>query len=223
VLSGGREEESVEDRATWLLPSNVGSDEEIISQVLAGEVHQFEVIVRRHTPRLKRIAISVLRNECDAEEVVQDALVSAYQHLSQFAGRAKFITWLTRIALYKAMGRANSRAREVRLDNEEGQEPNWLVYRGPTPEQSFSASETASLLGTAIQALPETYRRVLVMRDIHEVDTETAARQLRITETNVKVRLHRARTMLRREWERAITPPVGVAGAATFAASSATQ
>ena len=208
---------------TWCAAFDSATDEEIVSQILAGDVHLFEVIVRRHTPRLLRVAISVLRNDCDAEEVVQDTLVSAYQHLQQFAGRAKFTTWLTRIALYKALARASSRSREVRLDNEQGEEPRWLVYRGPTPEQNLSASETASLLGTAIQALPETYRRVLVMRDIHEVDTETAARTLKITETNVKVRLHRARAMLRREWERAITPPIGLAGAVGLAAESAAQ
>ena len=209
--------------ATWCVAFDSATDEEIVSQILAGEVHLFEVIVRRHTPRLLRVAVSVLRNDYDAEEVVQDTLVSAYQHLRQFAGRAKFTTWLTRIALYKALARASSRLREVRLDNEQGEEPSWLVYRGPTPEQSLSASETASLLGTAIQALPETYRRVLVMRDIHEVNTETAARTLKITETNVKVRLHRARAMLRREWERAITPQIGLAEAVGLAAESATQ
>lgn len=196
-------------------------DEEIVAQILAGEVHLFEVIVRRHTPRLLRIAMSVLRNDGDAEEIVQDTYVSAYQHLQQFAGRAKFITWLTRIALYKALARAGSRAREVALDNEQGQEPSWLIHHGPSPEQTMSSAETKSLLGAAIQALPETYRRVLVMRDIDEVDTETTARELSITETNVKVRLHRARTMLRREWERAVAAPqVGGSGAMRMAAGS---
>lgn len=213
----------MDESAILVATSNPGSDEEIVSQVLAGEIHLFEVIVRRHTPRLLRIAMSVLRNDCDAEEIVQDTYVSAYQHLRQFAGRAKFTTWLTRIALYKALARVSSRRREVPLENEEGQEPSWLVHHGPTPEQSMSASETASLLGNAIEALPETYRRVLVMRDLHEMDTETAARELKITETNVKVRLHRARAMLRREWERAIAPPLGASGGMAVAAGSAAQ
>jgi RNA polymerase sigma-70 factor, ECF subfamily len=131
-----------------------------------------------------------------------------------------FVTWLTRIALYKALARASARAREVGLEDEQGQEPSWLIHRGPTPEQTLSAAETSSLLGTAIEALPETYRRVLVMRDINEVDTETTARELRITETNVKVRLHRARTMLRRQWERTVEPPLIIPSALTLALAS---
>lgn len=206
VLHGGGEEDKVANNSTWHLAFDSTSDEEIVTRVLAGEIHLFEIIVRRHAPRLLRISMSVLHNDDDAEEVAQDTCVSAYQHLQQFAGRAKFVTWLTRIALYKALARASSRSREVRLDNHCGQEPSWLIQRGPTPEQSVCANETALLLGTAIELLPEPYRRVLVMRDIHEVDTESAARELRITQANVKVRLHRARAMLRREWERVLTP-----------------
>ncbi len=201
------------DHAVESLAAHQASDEEIVARILAGEVHFFELIVRRHNRRLLRVAMSVVRNEGDAEEVVQDTYVSAYQHLAQFAGRARFLTWLTRIALYKALARASSRSREVRLENEEGQEPAWLVHRGLSPEQKLSADETASLLGAAIEALPETYRQVVVLRDLEELDTESAARQLRITETNLKVRLHRARTMLRREWERVLMPARQIAAA----------
>lgn len=183
-----------------------GSDEELVARIVAGELHLFEFIVRRHTPRLFRVSISVLRNDGDAEEVVQDTFVSAYQHLGQFAGRARFSTWLMRIALYKSLARAASRSREVRLENDEGPEPSWLIHRGPTPEQSVGDAETAALLARAIDALPETYRRVVELRDIHEADTETAARELNITATNVKVRLHRAHAMLRRAWERNLLP-----------------
>ena len=198
------------DHASGYLATDAAPDEEIVTRTLAGETHLFETIVRRHSPRLLRMATSVVRNESDAEEVVQDTFVSAYQHLGQFAGRARFLTWLTRIAIYKALARASSRAREVPLENEDGQEPSWLVHGGPSPEQKLSAAETASLLGTAIEALPESYRRVVLLRDIEELDTETAARQLRITETNLKVRLHRARAMLRREWERVIEPAIKI-------------
>jgi RNA polymerase sigma-70 factor (ECF subfamily) len=215
VLTAAARRTNVIDNASGYLALDATPDEEIVTRTLAGETDLFEVIVRRHSLRLLRMAMSVVHNESDAEEVVQDTLVSAYQHLGQFAGRARFLTWLTRIALYKALARASSRAREVRLENEDGQEPSWLVHSGPTPEQRLSAAETASLLGTAIEALPETYRRVVMLRDIQELDTETAARELRITETNLKVRLHRARAMLRREWERVLTPAIkiGIPGA----------
>jgi RNA polymerase sigma-70 factor, ECF subfamily len=173
------------------------SDEEIVTRILGGEIELFEVIVRRHSRHLYRVAISVLRNDGDAEDVVQDTYVSAYQHLKQFAGRANFVTWLTRIALYRSLAKLRSRRREVPLDDDQTREWLWLVHRGPSPEQNVSAAQTAHLLNSAIRALPENYRRVLVLRDLEEVDTATTARQLRISETNVKVRLHRARNMLR--------------------------
>ena len=215
VLTAAARRTNVIDNETGYRALDAAPDEEIVTRTLAGETHLFEAIVRRHSLRLLRMAMSVVRNESDAEEVVQDTFVSAYQHLGQFAGRARFLTWLTRIALYKALARASSRAREVRLENEDRQEPSWLVHRGPSPEQRLSAAETASLLGTAIEALPESYRRVVLLRDIQELDTETAARELRITETNLKVRLHRARAMLRRDWERVLTPAIkiGIPGA----------
>lgn len=201
-------------------PEYDAADEEIITKVLAGKVELFEIIVRRHTPRLLRLAISVLHNSADAEEIVQDAYVSAYQYLHQFAGRAKFATWLMRIAYHKSLARVRSRSREVRLDHEEGPEPSWLIHRGPTPEQTVSAAETATLLARMIESLPAAYRSVLVLRDLQEVDTDAAARELRISRTNAKVRLHRARAMLRREYERALMPatqdgiPPGIAVAA---------
>ena len=202
------------ENPTAIAAADCGSDEELVPRIIAGEIHLFEFIVRRHTPRLFRISMSVLHNDGDAEEVVQDTFVSAYQHLGQFAGRARFSTWLMRIALYKSLARSTSRRREVRLENDEGPEPSWLIHRGPTPEQNVRDAETAALLARAIDALPETYRRVVGLRDIHETDTETAARELNITATNVKVRLHRAHAMLRRAWERNLVPnsAMGMAG-----------
>jgi RNA polymerase sigma-70 factor (ECF subfamily) len=191
------------------------SDEEIVARILGGESALFEVIVRRHSRLLYRVALSVLRNDSDAEDVVQDTYVSAFQHLTQFAGRANFITWLTRIALYRALARLRSRRREVSLDDDQTRERLWLVHRGPSPEQNLCARETAHLLNSAIRSLPENYRRVLVLRDIQEIDTATTARQLRISETNVKVRLHRARTMLRQESAPAIAS--SYAGAPAYA------
>lgn len=186
--------------------SSSSTDEEIIARVLAGETELFEVIVRRHSRKLYRVAISVVRNESDAEDIVQDTFFSAYQHLGQFAGRANFTTWLCRIALYRALADLRSRRRELSLDEEPEQQFPALAHRGPNPEQSLCAKEAARLLHSAIRAMPENYRRVLLMRDLDEVDTATTARELHLTETNVKVRLHRARTMLRRQSASALKP-----------------
>jgi RNA polymerase sigma-70 factor (ECF subfamily) len=175
------------------------TDEQIVARVLGGETELFEVIVRRHSRKLYRVAISVVRNDSDAEDVVQDTFCSAYQHLAQFAGRASFTTWLARIALFRALADMKSRRREVPLEDDQGQPLPALTYLGPSPEQTVHSNEAVQVLHSAIQELPDNYRRVLLMRDIDEIDTATTARKLRITETNVKVRLHRARTMLRRE------------------------
>ncbi len=173
------------------------TDEQLINQILHGQRELFEIFVHRHSRRLYRIAAAILRSENDAEDVVQDTLCSAYEHLAQFAGRASFTTWLTRIAIYRALA-LKSRRREVALQDDEGQPIVPLVDRRPTPEQTVCAQEDRVALCAAINALPASYRRVVVLRDIAEIDTSTTARKLRLTETNVKVRLHRARTMLRR-------------------------
>jgi RNA polymerase sigma-70 factor (ECF subfamily) len=81
------------------------SDEEIVARVLTGETGMFEIVMRRHNQRLYRVARAILRNDGEAEDVMQDAYVHAYEHLDQFAGRAKFSTWLTRIAVHEALAR----------------------------------------------------------------------------------------------------------------------
>ena len=83
------------------------TDEDIVTRVLAGETALFEIIMRRHNQRLYRVARAILRDDGEAEDVMQDAYVRAYQHLGQFAGRAKFSTWLTRIAVHEALARAH--------------------------------------------------------------------------------------------------------------------
>ncbi len=181
-------------------------DEELVARIIDGEKHLFEVVVQRYSRRLLRIAVSVLRNEAEAEDVVQDAFLSAYQHLQQFAGRAKFSTWLSRIALHRAFAAAAQSKRHVSLDDDSDREhPEYVVPdHTPTPEQRRYFDEVATLLGTAIAELPESYRTVLMMREFDEVDTTATAQRLRISQANVKVRLHRARAMVRAHYERAL-------------------
>lgn len=178
------------------------SDEEIVARVLAGETALFEIIMRRHNQRLYRVARAILRDDSEAEDVMQDAYVRAYQHLDQFAGRAKFSTWLTRIAVHEALARSQRKSRVQELEamvlpNGESSMP--LISSGPDPESEASRSELAKLLEGAILALPESYRAVLVMRDVEEMNTSETAAALGLTDENVKVRLHRARALLRKE------------------------
>ncbi len=174
------------------------SDEEIVAEVLAGNREAFETLVRRHSSRLLRATVSILRNQTEAEDVVQDAFVSAYQHLSQFAGRAKFSTWLTRIAVHRALEVA-AQGRRVSTVDVESPESKPLVSPLRTPEGNVAERECSALVRHALSRLPAHYRDVLVVRYLQEFDTAEAAEQLGISEANVKVRLHRACSMMRHQ------------------------
>jgi RNA polymerase sigma-70 factor (ECF subfamily) len=179
------------------------NDEEIVQRVLAGETAWFEVIMRRYNQRLYRVARSIVHDPDEAEDIIQDAYVRAFQHLRQFAGRAKFSTWLTRIAVHEALARARRQRRFEDLahpdaDNS-GDPMNDLPSNTPDPERVAATVELARFLEQAIDALPDAYRSVFMLREVEEMSTEEAAACLDITEENVKTRLHRARAMLRRE------------------------
>jgi RNA polymerase sigma-70 factor, ECF subfamily len=177
------------------------TDEHVVECVLAGETFAFEVLMRRYNQRLYRVARAILRDDSEAEDVIQETYVRAYQHLAQFAGRARFSTWLIRIAVHEALARRRRRQRIEGLDAVTG--PNGeLEMRAPStfdPESRASASELRDVLEGAILALPDDYRAVLILRDVEEMTTAEAAAALDITEENAKVRLHRARALLRKE------------------------
>lgn len=176
------------------------TDEQVVERVLGGDTASFEIIMRRYNQRLYRAARSILRDDHEAEDVMQDAYVRAYQHLRQFQGRAKFSTWLIRIAVHEALARVRRRERFVEPSPDATEDPmNHVPDHLPNPEQSASSGELARLLEQAIDSLPAPYRSVFMLRDVEELSTEETAGCLEITEENVKTRLHRARAMLRRE------------------------
>jgi RNA polymerase sigma-70 factor (ECF subfamily) len=177
------------------------SDEEVVARVLAGETAMFEIVMRRHNQRLYRVARAILRNDAEAEDVMQDAYVRAYEHLDQFAGRAKFSTWLARIAVHEALGRqhrANRYQELTPISEPEGDPMDRFASLAPDPEQQAASSEIRRLLEEAVEKLPDTYRVIFMLRDVEELSTTDAAEILEITEENVKVRLHRARALLRK-------------------------
>ena len=128
--------------------SEASSDEEIVERVKAGDTALYEIIMRRYNQRLYRVARAILHDDAEAEDVMQDAYVRAYQHLDQFAGRAAFSTWLTRIAVHEALSRLRSRQRNQQLQMEDtGQdgEPYMnVVETSPDPEQSASVRNSVS-------------------------------------------------------------------------------
>ena len=152
-------------------------DEEIVSRVLGGETALFEIIMRRYNQRLYRVARVILRNDGEAEDVMQDAYVRAYQHLSQFAGKAAFSTWLTRIAVHEALARKRRLGRLEELDAMQmnGDSMHILKSSAPGPEAETAQSQARELLEVAIDALPEGYRSVVVMREVEEMSVAETA------------------------------------------------
>jgi RNA polymerase sigma-70 factor (ECF subfamily) len=175
------------------------TDEEIIARVQAGERALYEIIMRRYNQRLYRVARAILHDNAEAEDVMQDAYVRAYTHLDQFAGRSAFSTWLTRIAVHEALTRLRSRNRHPQVDVTEydGEISMKTSSNSLDPEQSASTGQLREFLEEAVLNLPESYRTVIMLRDIEELSTAETAEALDLTEDNVKVRLHRGHGMIR--------------------------
>jgi RNA polymerase sigma-70 factor, ECF subfamily len=189
-----------EQREDW-------SDEEVVRRVLDGETALYELLMRRHNQRLYRIARAILRDDAEAEDVMQDAYVRAYQNLASFQGRAKFVTWLTRIAVHEALTRSRRRLRFQALDPAD--ESNGEIMQSPassgrSPEEQAYDRELAAVLEKAVSSLSEDHRLVFMLRDVEGMTTEETAHCLNLTEENVKVRLHRARAGLRKRLYRVV-------------------
>ena len=191
------------------------SDEDVVARVIDGQTALFEVLMRRHNERLYRAARAILRDDREAEDVMQQAYVNAYAHLRQFDRRAQFATWLTRIAVHEALARARKRGRYQSLDDEDfGRiEPFMTTHAAPPdPERQAFGKELAGLLEAAVDTLADGAREVFVLRDIEGLSTAETAASLGVSEDVVKTRLSRARAALRRDlFERA-----GMAAASAF-------
>jgi RNA polymerase sigma-70 factor (ECF subfamily) len=179
--------------------SEAWSDEEIVHRVRAGDTVLYEIIMRRYNQRLYRVARAILHDDTEAEDVMQDAYVRAYEHLEQFAGRALFSTWLTRIAVHEALSRLRLRNRNQQLDDSahDGDISMNMVGTSPDPEESASRAELSQLLEEALLDLPEQYGIVMMLRDVEGLSTSETAAALDLTEENVKIRLHRGRSIAR--------------------------
>src|SRR5215475_11661125 len=154
------------------------TDEEVVERVKSGETALYEILMRRYNQRLYRAARAILKDEAEAEDVMQDAYVRAFQNLRQFEGRAPFSAWLVRIAVNEAIGRKRGRDRNTSLEegNESGEISVSVAEAGPDPEQSATRAEMGQMLEEAVLGLPEAYRVVVMLRDVEELSTaETAA------------------------------------------------
>jgi len=171
-------------------------DTEIVRRVEQGDIAAFEIIMRRYNQRLFRVARGIVGNDVEAEDVVQEAYVRAFEHLDQFAGRSQFSTWLTKIAVYEALAR---RRTQHRLQLVGAAEIDSMPSHRSSPDASEAASsrELRHILADAVDALPEELRAVVALRMIEKLSTAETAECLDLTPANVKTRLHRAKLLLR--------------------------
>jgi RNA polymerase sigma-70 factor, ECF subfamily len=180
------------------------SDSDVVGRVLAGDPASFELIMRRYNRRLFRIARGILRNETDAEDVVQDAYIRAYENLEQFRAKGPLSAWLAKITINEALGRL--RSADVAKDSISLDDPNRreeanymaeMISAGPSPEQSAARGELRRLLESAIDGLPEIYRLVFILCGVEEFTVAEAAECLELEPATIKTRYHRARKILR--------------------------
>jgi RNA polymerase sigma-70 factor (ECF subfamily) len=176
--------------------------------VRAGDVSAYDTLVRKYERQLFRIAQHITQNREDAEDVMQDAFLKAYEKLDQFQGNSKFYTWLVRIAVNESLMRLRKRrtGKMVSIDEdietEEGSVPRDLADWAPDPEQNYNQAELAEILRKTIQGLPQGFRIVFVLRDVEGLSTEETAETLGLSIPAVKSRLLRARLQLRERLSR---------------------
>ena len=185
--------------------SEFRDEKQLIASILGGETQQFHELIRPYERSVFVMALSLLHNEADAEDVAQEAFLKAFRNLSSFRGEAKFGTWLISIALNEARSRLR-RNKTVRVDSLD-QEPDEPGHISPAllrdwreiPSQVLERNEMRLILREAVDALPDNYREVLLLRDVEELSTLEAATVLQISTASIKVRLHRARMMLQKD------------------------
>jgi RNA polymerase sigma-70 factor (ECF subfamily) len=198
------------------VPPSTLTDAEIVMRVRAGDHALFEILMRRHNQRVYRAARSVMKDEHEVEDVMRQAYVNAFTHLHQFEERSQFSTWLTRIALNEAFGRRrklqSESARVSYGEENRGELMETVTSPQADPERQAYAGELHRVLEEAVDALPEAYRAVFMLRDIEGLSTSETGEGLGLGEEAVKTRLHRARAMIRRS----VSSRIGEAGAAAF-------
>ena len=171
------------------------SDEEIVERVVNGEQHLYEQLMRKYNSRMYRIGMSIINDDKEAEDIMQTAYINAYRQLKSFQGRSSFATWLTRILIYEALlhKKRNLKLQKVLMEKPDND------YHNDTPLNGLMNKELKGLIESAVAKLPEKYRMVFVMREIQEMSTTETMEALNLGESNVKIRLSRAKEMLRTE------------------------
>lgn len=176
-----------------ILPFRHLSDEEVIKRVLSGENHLYENIMRKYNQRLYRISMSIVNDSEESEDIIQTSYIKAYEHLSDFQFKSDFSTWLIKILINESLLRLRKRQSVQQITKQESESASTIE----SPLQKLINKEIISTLEKAIAQLPEKYRIVFIMREIENMSTREIMACLNISKSNVKVRLNRARVMLR--------------------------
>jgi len=186
----------------------VKDDLALVAEAKAGNYEAFEELVNRYEGKIYRLGLNVTGNPQDAEDVLQEAFLKAFQHLGDFRADSRFYTWLVRIAVNAGLMKLRKRRsdRTVPMEDELGEDgepiPRELADWKPNPEQIYAQAEIEEILRSAAQKLPATYRTVFLLRDVENLSTAETASIMSLTEGTVKARLFRARMMLREELSR---------------------
>lgn len=212
--------------ATAIKPDDaMPSDAEIARRIASGDHDAFELLMRQHNRPLYRTARSILRDDTEAEDVLQDAYLLAYRGMAKYRGESSLGTWLTRIVVNEAIARSRKtsrRAQIIHLDGDrdadiDNREADMNEATTEQPEQAAMRAQARGLLEKKIDALPETFRTVFVLRAVEEMTVEETANCLDIPEATVRTRFFRARSMLReslsREFDLAVEGVFGFDGA----------
>lgn len=191
------------------VPSQAGFDEApFVAQARKGDDRAFAELVKRYEAKIFRLAQHITQNREDAEDVLQETFLRAYEHLDQFQGNSKFYTWIVRIAVNQALMKLRRRrtdksvSLDESIDTGEDTVTREIAAWDEDPEQRFSREELGEILDSAIQTLAPTYRSVFLLRDVDDLSTEETAEALGLSVPAVKSRLLRARLQLREKLTR---------------------
>jgi RNA polymerase sigma-70 factor (ECF subfamily) len=183
-------------------------DVALVERVRGGDISAYDTLVRKYERQVFRIAQHITQNREDAEDVMQDAFLKAYEKLDQFQGNSKFYTWLVRIAVNESLMRLRKRRTgkmvsiDEDLETDEGTVPRDLADWAPDPEQNYSQAELGQILEKTIKGLPPGFKVVFELRDVQGLSTEDTAEALGLSVPAVKSRLLRARLQLRERLSR---------------------
>jgi len=199
-------------RSTILSTSAAVSEGELIRRAKARDEQAVRAILQANNRRLFRIARGILRNDAEAEDVVQETYVRALTHLEGFRGESSLSTWLSRIAMNEAIGRLRGKRLSLDLDSlpEDRGEAEIIPFPAASsdPERSMAQRQIQEVVERAIDQLPEPFRLVFITRVMEEMTVEETAELLSIKPETVKTRLHRARALLRQNVEKEIGPVI---------------